>query len=78
MPRDRCSVDDAGLAVSLAGGAAAGQLVVILAAPLLTRLFDPAAFGLLAAFWVVLVLIGLAFFATPAARETGSAATKRQ
>ncbi|OPL10013.1 MAG: polysaccharide biosynthesis protein [Firmicutes bacterium ML8_F2] len=43
----------------LAGGTAAGQAIVVLASPLLTRLYSPEDFGLLAVFASMLGIIGV-------------------
>jgi O-antigen/teichoic acid export membrane protein len=43
----------------LAGGTATGQVIVVLAAPLLTRLYGPEDFGLLAVFTAMLMSMGL-------------------
>ncbi len=43
----------------LAGGAAAGQAVVVLASPILTRLYSPEDFGVLAVFASMLSILGI-------------------
>lgn len=43
----------------LAGGAAAGQIIVIAASPVLTRLYSPEDFGLLAVYGAVLAILGV-------------------
>ena len=43
----------------LAGGTAAGQAITVLAAPLLTRLYSPEDFGLLAVYTSLLMTIGV-------------------
>ncbi|GAA1255264.1 O-antigen flipase Wzx [Pseudonocardia aurantiaca] len=45
--------------LSIVGGSAAGQGLVILSYPFLTRLYDPAEFGLLAVFMAVVGMIGV-------------------
>ena len=59
-------------AARVAAVATVGYFAFLVGPPLLGFLGEQ--FGLLNAFWVVLVLIALAFVATPAARETGAAA----
>ncbi|HEX7001835.1 MAG TPA: hypothetical protein VF164_09075, partial [Trueperaceae bacterium] len=62
----------------LAVGTAAGHVVSILAAPLLTRVYSPADFGLLAVFTAVTAIAGVAVslrlglaVAVPAEHEEG-------
>lgn len=43
--------------LKLAGGTAGGQLIFILASPILTRLYNPESFGILATFTAILALI---------------------
>jgi len=64
--------DPARAAARVAGVATVGYFAFLVGPPLLGFLGEQ--FGLLSAFWVVLVLIAVAYVATPAARETGSAA----
>lgn len=64
--------DPAKAAARVSAVATVGYFAFLVGPPLIGFLGE--AIGLLPAFWVVLVLIALAFFATPAARETGSAA----
>lgn len=64
--------------LTLASATAAGQLILVLATPLLTRLYTPEEFGLLAVFMavmaVVLVVSSLRYeFAIPLPRNAGSA-----
>lgn len=59
-------------AARVAAVATVGYFAFLVGPPVLGFLGEQ--FGLLNAFWVVLVLIALAFVATPAARETGAAA----
>jgi len=63
--------DPARAAARVAGVATVGYFAFLVGPPLLGFLGEQ--FGLLSAFWVVLVLIAVAYVATPAARETGSA-----
>lgn len=60
-------------AARVAAVATVGYFAFLVGPPVLGFLGEQ--FGLLNAFWVVLVLIALAFVATPAARESGAAAT---
>lgn len=64
--------DPAKAAARVSAVATVGYFAFLVGPPLIGFLGE--AVGLLTAFWVVLVLIGVAFVATPAARETGSAA----
>lgn len=64
--------DPAKAAARVSAVATVGYFAFLVGPPLIGFLGE--AIGLLSAFWVVLVLIALAFFATPAARESGSAA----
>jgi len=64
--------DPAKAAARVSAVATVGYFAFLVGPPLIGFLGE--AVGLLSAFWVVLVLIGVAFVATPAARETGSAA----
>lgn len=64
--------DPAKAAARVSAVATVGYFAFLVGPPLIGFLGE--AVGLLSAFWVVLVLIGVAFIATPAARETGSAA----
>ncbi len=43
----------------LAGGAAAGQAILVLAAPILTRLYSPEDFGMLAVYTAMLSIVGV-------------------
>lgn len=62
-------------AARVAAVATVGYFAFLVGPPVLGFLGEQ--FGLLNAFWVVLVLIALAFVATPAARETGAAAAAK-
>lgn len=55
LPKNRfiCSVS------ILAGGTAAGQAIIVLASPLLTRLYSPEDFGLLGVYAALLLIIGV-------------------
>lgn len=64
--------DPAKAAARVSAVATVGYFAFLVGPPLIGFLGE--AVGLLTAFWVVLVLIGVAFVATPAAREVGSAA----
>ena len=64
--------DPAKAAARVSAVATVGYFAFLVGPPLIGFLGE--AVGLLTAFWVVLVLIGVAFVATPAARETGAAA----
>ncbi len=64
--------DPSKAAARVAAVATVGYFAFLVGPPVLGFLGEQ--FGLLNAFWVVLVLIALAFVATPAARETGAAA----
>ncbi|MBA4248454.1 MAG: MFS transporter [Microbacterium sp.] len=64
--------DPAKAAARVSAVATVGYFAFLVGPPLIGFLGE--AVGLLTSFWVVLVLIGVAFFATPAARETGAAA----
>mgnify|MGYP002783523912 CR=1 FL=1 len=64
--------DPAKAAARVAAVATVGYFAFLVGPPILGFLGEQ--FGLLTAFWVVLALIALAFVATPAARESGSAA----
>lgn len=64
--------DPAKAAARVSAVATVGYFAFLVGPPLIGFLGE--AVGLLSAFWVVLVLIGVAFIATPAARESGSAA----
>jgi cyanate permease len=66
--------DPARAAARVAAVATVGYFAFLVGPPLLGFLGEQ--FGLLSAFWVVLVLIAVAYVATPAARETGSAARR--
>lgn len=59
-------------AARVAAVATVGYFAFLVGPPLLGFLGEQ--FGLLSAFWVVLVLIAVSFIATPAARESGGAA----
>ncbi len=61
-------------AARVAAVATVGYFAFLVGPPLIGFLGEHV--GLLSAFWVVLVLIGLAFVAAPAARETGAAARR--
>lgn len=63
-------------AARVAAVATVGYFAFLVGPPVLGFLGEQ--FGLLNAFWVVLVLIGLAFVATPAARETAGAVSTRR
>ncbi|MFN4002551.1 MFS transporter [Microcella sp.] len=63
--------DPAKAAARVSAVATVGYFAFLVGPPLIGFLGE--AVGLLSAFWVVLVLIGVAFIATPAARESGSA-----
>ncbi|MFM2352662.1 MAG: hypothetical protein RLZZ608_68 [Actinomycetota bacterium] len=65
--------DPAKAAARVSAVATVGYFAFLVGPPLIGVLGE--AVGLLTSFWVVLVLIAVAFFATPAARETGAAAT---
>ncbi|MDX2026963.1 MFS transporter [Microcella sp.] len=65
--------DPAKAAARVSAVATVGYFAFLVGPPLIGILGE--AVGLLTSFWVVLVLIAVAFFATPAARETGAAAT---
>jgi fucose permease len=65
--------DPAKAAARVSAVATVGYFAFLVGPPLIGVLGE--AVGLLTSFWVVLVLIALAFFAIPAARETGAAAT---
>ncbi|NHN44344.1 MFS transporter [Chryseoglobus frigidaquae] len=64
--------DPAKAAARVSAVATVGYFAFLVGPPLIGFLGE--AVGLLTAFWIVLVLIGVAFVATPAAREVGAAA----